>query len=179
MQKSCRASSPERRDLPILQPESHPPLCSPSASEIPCDACQAEAPDCQGFRIQGLAGGCKSGLRRVNIFKPALLEAHLEVAASCCGLCTEGHPSSLEAARTKDVLLLGTISCSRNILEEIWPWLCQGVIQSPATLQSPGQQGQSLLPICRATASTVEVRVTIPFARDQYLAPLAWADPSV
>lgn len=64
--------------------------------------------------------------------------------------------------------LAGHISCSRNILEEIWPWLCQGVIQSPATLQSPGQQGQSLLPICRATVSTVEVCVTIPFARDQY-----------
>lgn len=71
-------------------------------------------PNAWDLGSQGLAGGCSAGQRRVHIFKPDLLEAHLQVAASCHGLCTNRHPSTLQAAGTKPTFLLATISCSRN-----------------------------------------------------------------
>lgn len=159
MQKSCRASSPERGDLPIPWPGSHPPPRSLRAPP-PCLSSR-EPPNPRDLGSQGPAGGCSPGLSRVRVFQPALLEAHLQVAASQCGLHPDGRPSTPWGASTK-----ATISCSRG--EGYWKRSGRGFARwsfKALLLASPPVSKENLYcPSTRATASAIEVHVAVCLA---------------
>lgn len=134
---------------------------SPSATQHlrpPTMLVEQGAPEPLGFRIPGPAGGCSPGLRRVRVFQPALLEAHLQVAASQHGLHPDRHPSTPWAASTKP-----TISCSRD--DGYWKRSGHGFARwsfKALLLASPPVSKENLsYPSTRAIASAVEVRVAV------------------
>lgn len=104
-------------------------------------------PNTWDIGFQGLAGGCSTHLSRVHVFKPAVLEAQLQAAASCCGLCAERRFSTLQTASTKPSFCW-PLSCAqeRRIWEDTWWWLCRVVIQSLPILQSNSEQWESHCP---------------------------------